>query len=206
MSRLSFFIGIVGLGLSCGVAAKVGDETTWQWATDLGTYPAVWIFVAVLFGHFSHSPAAAAAGAAVFSSAAVIGYYAWAVFVLGFGFSVNYPAIWLGASVTAAPLLSAAAWFGSHQRIPPWLFAAPIAALILSEGPLRQYWNDLTIGLPDGFPFHPVQALVSLVLALATIGLMTRTPADRAKALVLTIPLMLVVENAIDALRSLIGA
>lgn len=83
--------------------------------------------------------------------------------------------------------------------------AAGVAGLMLADGPLQQVWNEVTIGLPDGFPFHPAQALFGLVFAVATIGMLVDSGRDRLAAATLTIPLAVLASFVIGAVRSLAG-
>jgi hypothetical protein len=85
--------------------------------------------------------------------------------------------------------------------------AAPagVAGLMLADGPIQQYWNEVTVGLPDGFPFHPVQAAFGAVFAVATIGLIVDSGKRRMAAAAFTIPLAVVASFMIGALRSAVG-
>ncbi|TFV44632.1 hypothetical protein [Blastococcus sp. TF02A-35] len=43
-------------GVLAGVAAKAADESGWQWAADLGTYPAAWVLAVALLGRCARRP------------------------------------------------------------------------------------------------------------------------------------------------------
>ena len=75
---------LVVVALACGLGAKAADESTRQWASDLGTYPGAWIFAGLLIGRVASSSATAALGAALFFTVAVVSYYTYSEAVLGF--------------------------------------------------------------------------------------------------------------------------
>jgi len=84
------------------------------------------------------------------------------------------------------------------------LVASLVAGAILADDPLRQYWNELTIDLPSDFPFHPVQAVIDVVLAAASVLLLTGDWRGRILAVALLFPAMLLAERATEHFWSII--
>ena len=195
----------ISAGLLAGVLAKLGDQSTWRWATDLGTYPSAWIFAIVVIAVVASSALRAGILAGVFSVAAITSYYAWSAIVLGFPVGL-FPLLWMIVALVIAPPFAATVWLaGERDGTPSVVAAAGVSSLMLSDGPIQQFWNELTIGLPDSFPFHPAQACFGVVFAVATIGMLVDSSKARLAAATLTIPFAIVASFLIGALRSAVG-
>ena len=192
-------------GLMAGVLAKLGDQTTWRWATDLGTYPSAWIFAMVVIAVVAASTLRAGILGGVFSVAAITSYYAWSAIVLGFPVGL-FPLLWMSVAFVIAPAFAATVWLaGERGGTSSVVAAAGVSSLMLADGPLQQFWNELTIGLPDGFPFHPAQAAFGVVFAVASIGMLVDSSRGRLVAAALTIPFAVIASFSIGALRSAVG-
>ena len=108
-------------------------------------------------------------------------------------------------ALVSAPAGAAAVSLSYQRR--GWaaaLVASLIGGAILADGPLRQYWNEITIGLPSNFPFHPVQAVVDVVLAAASVFLLTRDARSRVLAVAQMFPAMILAERATEHFWSII--
>ena len=192
-------------GLLAGVLAKLGDQTTWRWATDLGTYPSAWIFALVAIAVVAASALRAGILGGTFSVAAIASYYAWSAIVLGFPVGL-FPLLWMSVALVMAPAFAAAIWLADERGgTPSVVAAAGVAGIMLADGPIQQFWNELTIGLTDGFPFHPVQAALGLVFAVATIGMLVDSSRGRVATAALTVPLAVGASFLIGTLRSAVG-
>ncbi|MCZ2819331.1 DUF6518 family protein [Modestobacter sp. VKM Ac-2977] len=181
-------------GVLTGVAAKAGDESGWQWAADLGSYPAAWVLVVALIGWSAPSPVAAALRSGVFFAAMTVAYYAWAALVLDFGWSVRLLVVWLVLSATAVPATAVAAHVATRGS--GWL---PGALLAMAAG--------ITLGggaLTDAGD-HPVQAVVDVVVALVLVVVLARDLRTRLWATALTLPLTGVAAVLLGLLRDLLG-
>lgn len=192
----------VSCGLLAGVLAKIGDQSTWRWATDLGTYPSAWLFALVVIAAIGSSVRQVAILGGAFSVAAIASYYFWSSLVLGFSVGL-FPILWMGVAVFVAPtsvaVIRLARDRGGTLSV---LGATGISGLMLADGPIQQYWNELTIGLPEGFPFHPVQAGVAVALSLITIGIMVDSLRGRLTAAALAVPATVIAAAVIDVVWS----
>jgi hypothetical protein len=185
-------VAVLGMaGALTGAAAKLADESTITWAADLGTYPALWIAAVAVIGRLAPTPAQAALRAAVFILGMCAAYYAWAEFVFGFVGSVRWLLAWGVLGATLVPLMAAAIWWASRQRgIGPGAVMALAAGAAFSDGRLYQYLLLWSGALPADFPaLRPVQAAVSLAVAVLVAGVLPAERLTRAWALVLTMPL-----------------
>jgi hypothetical protein len=150
------------LGVLAGIAAKAADESGWRWAADLGSYPAAWVLAVALIGRAAPSVGAAAARSGVFFAAMTLAYYAWAAWVLGFGWNRLLP-VWLVLSASAVALTGAAVSWATRRAGPlPGAALAGCAGIVLAGGAIRNAGG------------HPVQAVadvaVAVVLVLALPG------------------------------------
>jgi hypothetical protein len=136
-----------------------------------------------------------------------LGYDAWAQVALGFG-ATRWLLVWAVLTVTAVPLLAAGTCWAVRRRGPlPGAVLGGVAALALSDGALRQLWLAGRGLLPPDFPLRPVQAAVSVAVALAVAGLLPRTSMTRWWALGLLVPLGLAASLLVDGvLGRLAGA
>jgi hypothetical protein len=195
----------ISSGLLAGVLAKLADQSTWRWATDLGTYPSAWIFALVVIAVIASSALRAGFLGGAFSVAAIVSYYAWSAIVLGFSVGL-FPLLWMSVALVIAPVFAATIWIADQRGgIPSAIAAAGVGGIMLADGPIQQFWNELTIGLPDDFPFHPVQAVFGVVFAVATIGMLVDSGRWRVAAAALTVPLAVVASFLIGTLRSAVG-
>lgn len=127
----------VSCGAIAGAIAKAGDQTTWRWATDLGTYPSAWIFAIVVMAALASSAVRAGILGAGFSVAAITSYYAWSAIVLGFPVG-RYPLLWMGVALIIAPTLTAAIRLAQERGgMSSVIAAAGVAGLMLADGPIQ---------------------------------------------------------------------
>jgi hypothetical protein len=167
-------------GAVSGIAAKMADQTQVGWLSALGTYPAIWMLVVVAISYWLRTPILTAAHAATFFVVMVCSYYFYAHQILGFGIARD-ETIWFIAAITVAPLAAAALNWASNASHPASsIIPAVIAGVVLASGPFRQYVFQLQ--------HAPVQAIIDLVVALATIVVIPKTPTNRLIAAALTIP------------------
>lgn len=172
-----FSAGVVGFLF--GVLAKAGDNWGERWATDLGTYPALWILVIVLLGLLASTVVDAAIGAVAFFVPMVLAYYGWSIPVLGYDMT-PYAFAWGLLAVTLCPALAALSWLAIRRRgVLAGLVLGLMAGAILGEGPIRQFWLLINGGLPADFPMHPVQAIVDVAFATLIIFVVPRTRSAR---------------------------
>ncbi len=137
-----------------------------------------------------------------FSIAAIASYYLWSWLVLGFSVGL-FPVLWMGVAVFVAPAFVAVIRLARDQGgTLSVLGATGVSGFMLADGPIQQYWNELTIGLPEGFPFHPVQAGVAVVFSMITIGIMVNSPRGRLIAAALAVPATVIAAAVIDAVWS----
>lgn len=180
-------LGLVVLGALTGVAAKAADESSWRWAADLGSYPAAWVLGVALIGRAAPTWRAAAMRAAVFFVAMSLAYYAWAAWVLGFGWSRAMPA-WLLLSVTVVPVFCVCTWWATQRA-----GVVPGALLALSAG------ITIAEGARGG-----VQRVVDVLVVAVVVLLLARHRATRLWALVLTLPGVWVAGWLFDLLRQVL--
>ncbi|RBY89418.1 DUF6518 family protein [Blastococcus sp. TF02A-30] len=204
-STSTSFLVAVGAGLLAGVAAKAADESGWRWAADLGSYPAAWVLAVALIGRFAPAPLVAAARAAAFFAAMTLAYYAWAAWVLGFGWNRLLP-IWLVLSATAVAATAAvASWATGRAGLLPGAAVALAGGIVLAGGEFLPLWYRLT-GTGDGAPLvHPVQGVVDAVVALVLVVALPRHRSTRGWGLLLLAPSTAVALRLFDAFGGLIG-
>ncbi|WP_213814832.1 DUF6518 family protein [Glaciihabitans sp. dw_435] len=172
-----FSVGVVGFLF--GVLAKAADNWGERWASDLGTYPALWILVMAVVGLVASTLTDAALGAVAFFVPMVVAYYGWSVLVLGYDPTL-YVFAWGLLAVTLCPALTALAWQAIRRRgVLAGLVLGTMAGAILGEGPIWQFWLLINGGLPADFPMHPVQAIVDVLFATLIIFVIPRTRSAR---------------------------
>ncbi|WP_104524486.1 hypothetical protein [Blastococcus atacamensis] len=168
---LSAFTGVLA-----GAAAKAADESGWQWAADIGSFPAAWVLVVALIGRFAPSLPVAAARAAVLFASMTVAYYAWAALVLGLGWSRLLP-VWLVLSATAVAVVAMGARWAMSRHGPPrgavWALAAGI---VLAGG-----------AVPDAGD-HPVQAVADVLVTGVLVLVLPRSTAARGWACLFLAP------------------
>ena len=197
-------VGLAAAGLACGVAAKIGDEASVRWATDLGSYPGAWVLTLAMIGWCASTAARAALLSAAFFAAMTLSYYGWASEVLGFTWEA-YSYAWLAASVTVVPLFAAGTWWATRRSgALPGAVMALMAGLVMADGTVHQLWLEAAGHLPDGTPLHVTQAVTNLVVLVALVAFLPRRMATRAWAVVLVVPMVSIAERLSDiALRML---
>jgi hypothetical protein len=185
MRPLTTLIAIVLAGAAAGVLAKMADESTIGWASDLGTHPAIWIGAAAVIGRLAPSVAWAAGRATAFFVAMTLAYYASSSLVFGFPLD-RWVVTWSVLAVTAVPVLAAATWWATRRpgAVPGVLIGA-LAATILAGGSINQAWLYALGELPADFPVRPVQALTDLATAVVVAGILPVHRSTRVTALVL---------------------
>ncbi|TYP86830.1 DUF6518 family protein [Blastococcus xanthinilyticus] len=190
--------GFAVLGALAGVAAKLGDESGWQWAGDLGTYPAAWVLVVALIGRFAPGVGTAAVRAAVFFAAMTAAYYSWAVFVLGFGYQPALIAAWLLLSASAVAAFAAVVSWAARR---PGPLAGAVLALAagtaLVNGALRGVWLVWT---GSAVVLHPVQAVAEVVVVLVVVLVLPRHRSTRLWALGLLLPMAWLAQELVNRL------
>lgn len=188
-------------GVLAGIAAKAGDESGWQWAADLGSYPAAWVLVVALIGWRAPSLPAAALRSGVFFAAMTVAYYGWAALVLGFSGQSDLLVIWLLLSATAVPATGAVVHWATRRTgwLPGLLLGAP-AGLVLGSGGARQTW----LAWQDGaLPVlgRPVQTLAEVVTVLVLVLLLPRDHRTRLWAAACVVPAVWLAPQALDLLH-----
>ncbi|TFV91639.1 hypothetical protein E4P40_05645 [Blastococcus sp. CT_GayMR20] len=179
--------GFAAFGLLAGIAAKVGDESGWSWAGDLGSYPAAWVLAVALIGRAAPAWRTAAVRAAVFFAAMTVAYYAYAAWVLGFGWNRLLP-VWLLLSATAVACAAVAAWWGTRRPGPlPGALMAAAAGIVLA-------------GRGAG-----IQLVVDVVVAVVLVLLLPRHGSTRVWALVLTLPMAWLGGRGLDLLAAVVS-
>ena len=200
--ELRIVLRFVLLGLLAGVAAKAADESGWRWAADLGSYPAVWVLVVALVGRAAPTLPTAAGRSAAFFASMTVAYYAWAAWVLGFGWSRLLP-VWLVLSATAVAVFAAVVhWAARNAGLLPGAVIALAAGTTLAGGAFPGLWSGLTGG-PD--PVHPVQGVLDVVVTLVLLAVLPATPRTRLWAVVLAVPAAVVAGRLLDVLRAVTG-
>jgi hypothetical protein len=180
--------GLALLGVLAGVAAKAADESGWTAAADLGTYPAAWVLAVSLIGRFAPSPVTAAIRAAAFFAAMTLAYYAWAAWVLGFGWSALLP-VWLVLAATAvAGVAALVQWATARPGVLPGAALALVAGVAVAEGGLRGLWLWAQ-GLLPFAAARPVQAVVEVAVVLTITLALPRHGSTRFWAAVLLVPM-----------------
>ncbi|WP_346623855.1 DUF6518 family protein [Blastococcus montanus] len=179
-------------------AAKAGDESGWQWAGDLGTYPAAWVLVVALIGRFAPGAGAAAVRAAVFFASMTAAYYGWAVVVLGFGYDPDLILAWLFLAATAVAAFAAVGWWATRRPGPvAGALLALAAGTALADGAVRGLYLSWT---GSAVPSRPVQAAVEVVVALAVTLALPRFRSARLWALGLLLPMAWLAQELLDRL------
>jgi hypothetical protein len=180
--------GLAVLGLLAGVLAKAADESGLAWAAELGSRPAVWVLAVALIGRAAPTWRAAALRAAAFFAAMTLAYYAWAAWVLGFGWNRLLP-VWLVLSATAVAAASVAAWAGTRRAgALPGAAMAAAAGIALAGGSVQRLYRVWTGDLP-GAAVRPVQLVVDVVVAALLVAALPRHGRTRAWAAALLVPL-----------------
>ena len=193
---------LAGLGLLAGVAAKAADASGVAWLADLGSYPAAWVLAVALVARSAPSTGRAAVGSAVLFAVMSVGYYGFAVGVLGFGLRVTLVLLgaWVALSVTAVPAFAAVVRESCVRRgVLPGVLLAGAASLALAD---RTLWQ--LVVRPEGVPLHPVQGVVSAVVALVVAGVLPRHHPTRVVALALLVPAAVLATAAVDVLYSVL--
>jgi hypothetical protein len=195
-ARASF--AVLVLGALSGVAAKVADESRVSWLSDLGTYPAVWVAALAVVARLSPSARTAALRATGFFTIMCAAYYAWSTYILGFGGSARLLVLWAAVALFVVPPLAAAVqWAFAHRGLLPGLVVAVVAATPLTDGTVWQMWWAYVLrAAPENFPLRPVQALVSVAVAVSIAGLLPRHTGTRLWAAALLVPVA-VTTNAV---------
>jgi len=175
-------------GALAGVVAKWADGSGIGWAAGLGTYPAVWILIAVVVGRTSPAWIAATTRAAAFFASMVTGYYLYSWAVLGFG-GGRYTLPWLVASVTLAPPVALIGHAASHGQAPAvGIGLAGIAATVLVTGSVGQILAAAQGLLPPGAPIRFVQGIADAAVAGVVVGIVPAHRRTRLWALGMTLP------------------
>ncbi|WP_113800437.1 DUF6518 family protein [Blastococcus sp. TF02-8] len=193
-------------GVLAGVAAKAADESGWQAAADLGTYPAAWVLAVVLVGRSAPTAVAAAARAAVFFAAMTLAYYAYAAWVLHFGWSRLLP-VWLVLSATAVAVTAAGSWWATRRSGPlPGAGLALAGGIALAGGAFLPLWRRLTGTAAEGeLLLHPVQGVVDGVVAVLLVAMLPRHLTTRLWGLALLAPMTWLALRLFDRFSGLIS-
>ena len=195
--------GLVGIawvlaGAMAGVLAKLADELGSWWA-DAATYPAVWVVPLALAVRTARGPGQAALHAAAFFIPMTLAYYAWAQFVLGFGYT-RYAAVWLVFSIVAVPLLAAGVrWARDGADLLAGVATSLLAALALAGGSVLRVWLWAQGSLPAESA-RPVQAVLDLAIAAAVAWWVPRTARARGWAVIAVVPITWVVVHLLPQL------
>lgn len=193
-----------GVGVACGVAAKLADGSALRWLSDAANYPAAYVLALALVARFSPTAPLAALRASAFFTSLCLAYYGWSQYVLGF-LEARYLLAWSALAVTLVPAVAAVMWWASRRSgVVAGLITAAIAAVPLAEGPLRQLWivHVQHVELPL---LHPVQAALAVVVATVVAGLLPRRTRTRVVAVAFTLPMYLILDGAEGWLRTSLG-
>ena len=173
------------------------------WAADLGSDPAAWVLAVALIGRGAATPIAAALRCAAFFAAMTLAYYAWADWVLGFGWSRALPA-WLLLSVTAVAAVGVTVqWATRHPGLLPGALLALVAGVTLTGGAVQELAWTWTGVLPEGSG-RPVQAAADVAVVLLLVLAVPRHRRTRLWAVVLVLPMAWLAERLLDLLRQLL--
>jgi hypothetical protein len=168
----------------------------------VASYPAAWVLAVALLARSARSTRSAATGSAVFFAVMSVGYYGWAVGVLGFGLRANLVllAAWVALSLTAVPAFAAVVHEACTRRgLLPGALLAGAASLALAD---RTLWH--LVVPPEGAALHPVQGVVAAVVALVVAGVLPRHHRTRVVALALLVPAAVVATAAVDVLYAVL--
>ncbi|TFV78400.1 hypothetical protein E4P39_04105 [Blastococcus sp. CT_GayMR19] len=187
--QIVLLCGFAALGVLAGIAAKAADESGLTWAAELGTLPAAWVLAVALIGRCSPTLPLAAGRAATFFAAMTLAYYAWAVWVLGFGYEPGLVVTWLALSATAVAAVAAATWWATRR---PGLVAGGLVALVAGTALVGGALRGLYLWWADSYPataLQPVQAVVEVVAVLVLTLLLPRHRSTRVWGLALVLPM-----------------
>lgn len=183
------------LGGVSGVAAKMADETSSRFLSDVTTFPTLWLMAAVLIGRFSRTWWIAYLGSAAFFLAMCSAYYAWSAVVLGYP-TGRYPAIWSLVAISIAPATSIAVQvFSRRSGALAATVMAVVGSMAMIDGTLHQLWLSYQGLLPPELPLRANQAVFSLVVALSVVVL-TRDRRTRLIAFVILVPACMLVMSS----------
>ncbi|CAN5402077.1 hypothetical protein BH23ACT9_BH23ACT9_13580 [soil metagenome] len=196
---------MAAVGAVAGVLAKLADGPWPVWVSDLADRPGLWVLALALIGARAPRRSEAAGWSATAFTAMCAAYYTWSAAVLGFGVG-RYPLAWIGLALTVVPVLAVAVnWAVGRSGWLPGLVLAAVAGLALSDGSLQQLWLQARGHLPPGFPLHPVQAALNVLIAGVILVLLPRHLRTRTWGLALVVPATLLVTFLVDRAQGLIG-
>jgi hypothetical protein len=190
--------GLALLGALAGGLAKAADESGITWAADVGTYPAAWVLAVALIGRFAPTLRGAAVRAAVFFASMTVAYYAWAVWVLGFGYEPDLIVAWLVLSATAVAAVAAGTWWATRRSGPlSGGLMALVAGTALVGGAARGlylWWDGSLVAAAA----RPVQAGVEVIAVLVIAVGLPRRRSTRLWALALVLPMWWLAGRLLD--------
>jgi hypothetical protein len=187
------------LGTVAGVAVKSVDGSFPDWLRDVGNSPAVFVFALAVIARMAGTVVLAAVHSGIFFASLCTAYYAWSTHALGFG-GGRFVYLWGGLAVTLVPVLAATVrWaVGRSGLLPAAVVAAVAGVAAAGAGEVRQLWRYAAGDLPTGFPLHPTQAVIGLVIAVVIAGALPRDARTRIVALLLTAPMAWAASGLID--------
>lgn len=196
--------GLAAVGVLAGVVAKAADESGITWAGDLGTYPAAWVLTVALIGRAASTWRTAAMRAAAFFATMTLAYYAYAAWVLGFGWNRLLP-VWLILSATAVAGAAVASWWGTRRAGPlPGALMGLAAGIALAGGSVQRLFWVWTGVMPE-LAARPVQAAVDVVTALVLTLVLPRRWSTRLWAIVLAVPMVWLAGRCLDLLYTVVS-
>ncbi|OJX66429.1 MAG: hypothetical protein BGO94_06045 [Micrococcales bacterium 72-143] len=206
MPEPGILVMYVAGGAVAGVLAKLADGPV-TWLGDLATYLAVWVLGVTLIGAFAPSaPRAAARASAAFVSVCV-GYYGFAVVVLGYPVG-RESVVWVLLSLTLVPAIAslvriartADRWWSS-------IVIATVAAMCVADDAIARVVIALTEDVPEAFMYsvRPIQAIINVVSAVVVVLVAPRSWRVRWWALLAAVPLAFVGAMVMSEARSTLG-
>lgn len=190
------------LGGVSGVAAKMADESSFRFLSDVTTFPTLWLMAAVLMGRFSQTWWIAYLGSSAFFLAMCTAYYAWSAVVLGYP-TGRYLAIWSIVAISIAPATSMAVQvFSRRSGTLAAAVMAVVGSMAMMDGSLHQLWLNYQGLLPPGLPLRSNQAVFDLVVSCSVVGL-TKDRRTRLIAFVILVPACMLVMSTFDNVADL---
>lgn len=158
-----------------------------------------------LLGRCAPTVGTAAGRSVAFFAAMTVAYYAWAAWVLGFGWSVLLP-VRLVLSATAVAVFAAATWWASRNTgLLPGAVIALAAAVPPAGGEFTGLWTLVVESSPGFVPVHPVRGVVDAVVVLALLVVLPCSSRTRLWAVLLVVPATVVAGRLLDVLRTVTG-
>ena len=171
-TEVIFSVFIVLLGLTLGFVAKMTDSVSI--IGEIGTEIGVWIFVATMIAAFSRYPFAAVINVFLFFIFALVAYYLYGNFVLGF-FPRSYFYGWLIVALVS-PFAGFVIWFSKANNF---------VGIVISSLPVAFLFAH---GFP-AFYTHRLSLFLSLIMGLLCCLVLPRTVKQKIITCAISIPI-----------------